>query len=951
MVVPEGARAPLAAARATSDPQPPEAVSGAAWLAIGAVASKGAQTLVLLVFAAVLSPDAFGVISLGAVLLNVTTVLADLGTSTALVHFRGDAERAARTALTIALTVGCVLVLLVWLAAPGFADALQAGDLGTGVFRGIVLCVPFAAVAGVSGELLRRALDFRRRVLPDIAGNVVGAAVTIGALAVGEGAFSLVYGQVVQAIVVLLLFWAIRRPVRPGWSRADATSLVGYGAGLAGSGLLTLLMLNVDYVLVANRLGVHDLGVYSMAFRVAYMPYLLIAMVVGGAVFAHLCRLRGTAVWRATVDAARVLHAFVVPAYVGVIVLAPQLQLLGERWAAAVPALRWLAAYGLALSALELLLVALKAVGRTSDVLGLGALHVGMLLVLLGIYVDSGVTAVAVVQFAAGVATLAAAVVVTTSRLPGTEWGSLLRRLAPVAAAAAAMAAAGLALQRVLPWAQVSAPGLVLVALFSAATYASTLFLLERGRRPRTAQVRRLRVPSVHLPSVHVPEVRRSGRGRAPRIPGDARRVAVYGAVAVACAGAGALAVGSPYATLLGLVAVAAVGAAILRVEWAAMAYVAAEPFGDLLRDVHPDAIKVMGALLFVSWLVRVVQDPRLSLIHHGLYAVGALVLAVLASFVLHGADLAVGLDHTVTYASYALVVVVLVDTIRRGRPDPLAFGRRLAVAFALSCTAAGVIASVGFLAHGGRAGGPLSDPNDLAFFMIAALPMLLVVRRRSVATTVLLMGCAAVLVVTTFATFSRGALLGLAVMAVVAVLLGAVRLTTAVSLGVVAAVVLGALWLTHGDVVSRSLEEKDHIAAANVDTRLTTATMAAEMTVASPLVGQGPGGFAASRAEFAPAGTSHVDQTVAHQMYLDVSSELGLLGLGAFLAILAYGVRGALRARTAPERRPLANATLIAFAGVLVAACFLSEQLYLPVWLLVALGIALEPALRPRRT
>jgi O-antigen ligase len=186
--------------------------------------------------------------------------------------------------------------------------------------------------------------------------------------------------------------------------------------------------------------------------------------------------------------------------------------------------------------------------------------------------------------------------------------------------------------------------------------------------------------------------------------------------------------------------------------------------------------------------------------------------------------------------------------------------------------------------------------------------------------------------------------------MAVVAVLLGAIRPITAVSLGAVAAVVLGTLWLSHADVVSRSLEEKDHIAAANVDTRLTTATMAAEMTVASPLVGQGPGGFAASRDEFAPAGSGHVDQQVAHQMYLDVSSELGLPGLAAFLTVVAYGVRGALRARRIPERRPVAHATLIAFSGVLVAACFLSEQFYLPVWLLVALGVALEPASRAGR-
>ena len=140
-------------------------------------------------------------------------------------------------------------------------------------------------------------------------------------------------------------------------------------------------------------------------------------------------------------------------------------------------------------------------------------------------------------------------------------------------------------------------------------------------------------------------------------------------------------------------------------------------------------------------------------------------------------------------------------------------------------------------------------------------------------------------------------------------------------------------------------LHEKQHVAATNVRLRLTTSTMAAEMLAERPLLGQGPGGFAASRSRFRPADVASVEETVAHQMYLDVGAELGLLGLAAFVAALGYAIRGALRAtRLAPEDRTLARAVLIGFAGTLVAACFLSEQLYLPVWLLVALGVALDP-------
>ncbi|MCR1782003.1 O-antigen ligase family protein [Nocardioides carbamazepini] len=866
----------------------PSLPAGAGWLALGAVASKASQTLVLLLVAAVLDPAALGVVALGAALLNVTTVLADLGTATALVHFRGDAERAARSAVTLALVTSLGLVTVVWVAAPWLAGLLRVGAPGAEVFRGVVLCVPLAAVGGISAELLRRRLDFRRRILPDVVGSAVGAAVTGVALAAGAGAFALVPGQLAQAVVALALLWTLRPPVRPGWSARDAATLLSYGSGLAGGALLSLVMLNVDYALVAHRLGADDLGAYSMAFRIAFMPYLLVAVVIGGAVFPQLCRLRGAAVGESAVAATVVVQRLLVPVYTAMVVLAPLLRLLGDEWAVAVPALRWLAAYGLVLSVLEPLLVALRAVGRTADTLGLAALHVVLLVLLLGRYVERGITAVAVTQLAAALVTLAAAAVLVTVRVPGFRWSDLARRTVPLMPARAVADA----LSR--------SPG-----------------------RPRRL------VATVLAPAVLV----------------------------VLAVGAGLVAARAPYVALAVVAGLAALAAAVLRVEWAAIALVVAAPFAHLLQEeIHPAAFKAAGAVLFVSWSVRVLHDPRpRGLRRPGLVALGALVVVLVASFVANGADVVAGGDHVVSYAAHALVVVVLVDLLRRSRPGPTAFARRLATAYVLSCTAAGAVGLVSFLVHGGRAAGPLADPNDLAFFLITALPFAVLHDRRSTAAT-WGNGCGAVLLVATLATFSRGALVGLLAMVVVALLLRAVRPVTLLGVGALAAVCAIVVGVTHGDVVARGLAEKEHVAAGNVAQRLTAATVAVDMTAANPVLGQGPGGFAAERTRFLPAGGTGVRETVAHQMYLDVSAELGLAGLAAFLAVLVLAARGALRARrtgqgrrTGEDRRTgqdrsLADAVLVALAGAATAACFLSEQYFLPIWLLAALGLGIEP-------
>ena len=415
-----------------------------------------------------------------------------------------------------------------------------------------------------------------------------------------------------------------------------------------------------------------------------------------------------------------------------------------------------------------------------------------------------------------------------------------------------------------------------------------------------------------------------------------------------------------PEAVLLVIAAAAVVGAMLVRIEWALLAYVAIEPFGDLANLAVPGAVKAVGALLFVAWLARLVIEPRpVALRHAGLGAAGALLVVVLASTAASGGNPPVGMEVAARYLSYLGVLVVVVDTIASpaaagDTATTLARARRVAAAFVLSCTAAAVVGLLALLGtEGGRAGGPLEDPNDFAFFLLAATPFALLLARGGRTRRLLFGACTALLVTATAATFSRGALLGLAVVLVLGLLLGLVRLRSVALGALVLAVVAGGLLVLSADTaawVQRSLEEKQHVADANVDSRFASWTIAAEMTADRPLLGHGPGGFGLAALDYAPSwitDTTHLD--VAHQMYLDVASELGLLGLAAFGAVLGCGALGAVRARrhgirAGDGRAPLATAVLCSLGGVLVAACFLSEQYYLPVWLLAGLGIALDP-------
>jgi len=386
------------------------------------------------------------------------------------------------------------MTALSWASAPWLARTLRAEDGGANVIRGLTSTVPFYAVAFVTLELLRRELAFVRRIIPDIVAATVGAAVSIVLALAGHGVASLVIGQIVQSVLTMLLAWVVGARVRPGWNREDANGLLGYGGYLAGGNMLQLILLNVDYLIVARVLGATALGQYSLAFRLAYLPYLNVAFVISGAAFPYLCRLTGPAIGRATERVTAAALILLVPLCLAMALFANQLTLLGDKWAPAVPAVRWLALYALLLSFAQLAQTPLNAVGRPRATLQLRLLHLLALVVSLVFLAPHGITAVAIGQVVAVTATVGVSIALARRYLPGLSLRRLVIALGPCAAGTVAMAALVLGVRRAFPTADASIGGFVLLALFGVAAYTTLVWSLDRANLVRTFQL--IRTPA-----------------------------------------------------------------------------------------------------------------------------------------------------------------------------------------------------------------------------------------------------------------------------------------------------------------------------------------------------------------------------------------------------------------------------------------------------------------------
>lgn len=379
------------------------AVRGTLWLGLVNVVSKGSQVVVTLVLAATLTEGGLGAVALVVAVVNIGQVIQAMGVYDVIGRTTRDPDRLAGTVLTVSVATGVVLAAVLVAAATPVAAMLGAPDAAP-LVRLAALSLPFTAAGGVQMAVLHRRLDFRRRLLPDAGSAVLGAAVTIALAAAGTGPVALVVGLLCTAVAQPLLGTVVGVPPRLVWDTGAAREALGWIAVVGPAALVAVLLINVDYLAIGHVLGPAAVGVYSLAFRIAWVPYILVAVVLAGVafpVYAKLVRAGDRAALpAATARFTRATLAVTGGLYLVVALLADRVVLLGARWAPAVPVLVLLCAYGLAISLLQTWYQVVKAAGHARRYLLLEVTHLVLLGASLVLVTRHGMVSVAVAQVA-----------------------------------------------------------------------------------------------------------------------------------------------------------------------------------------------------------------------------------------------------------------------------------------------------------------------------------------------------------------------------------------------------------------------------------------------------------------------------------------------------------------------------------------------------------------------
>jgi O-antigen/teichoic acid export membrane protein len=549
---------------------------GVAWVGGGHVVSQLAWFGSLLFIAAQLPVHAFGSVSIAMVVVQVAWLLVGSGTRAGLIVTAGVSRGQVRRSVTINLAAGLAVGLAAALLARPLLGMLSPGADPL-VLQALAASIALYGLSIVPLALLQRQMHFKRHAGANAGAAVLASAAAVAAVLSGAGVWALVVRQVLFQALLAVLAWVLARPLLPAARAGDPPARRDpAGWWFFALGAIAFLSLNVDNVVVARTTDIAQVGLYSLAFTIAFAPVTQFAWQIGKVLFASAARVDEAAVAGArAARAARLTALFVWPLASPAIVLAPLAlpPLLGPEWQPMVLPFQLLVVAGAAHAVLTVVREFLLAAGNVRACLATDLTWLaGTVLALVVLVPAFGIAGAAVAHVVMAVPLACAYVALAARRLelaPAALWRAM--RLIVVSVAVQAFFTG---LEAVLvEWA--GATHLVAALAGAFVGVVALLLLLAGGETPAQREVAdvlraaRTARPAPDLPAAPAapsdpePHPARRPESRRPAPAGLAPRLALIGLTAAAVT-AGTIAARQPQAAAA-LVAVGLAGILAFR--------------------------------------------------------------------------------------------------------------------------------------------------------------------------------------------------------------------------------------------------------------------------------------------------------------------------------------------------------------------------------------------------
>lgn len=312
-----------------------------AWSFVEQGGSKAAALVIQIVLARLLAPDAFGVLAILLVVIEVANSIAQSGLGMSLIQKSDASNESFSTALWLSLGLSAVLYVILFAIAPLVAQMYEMPELSA-YLRVLSLVVFTNAANSIQRAHLQRSFRFKELCKVNIVAVVLAGFLGILAAVAGWGIWALVLQSLSLSVITFVAFLFVV-PWKPAlvFDRGEARSLFSYGWKICITGILNVLYIGVSELIVGKACSPAALGYYSQGRKWPNAAISMASNALQNVLFPVFSTLKqdGLALRRALEKAIKVGTFVVAPiSLVFAVISEPFVGLLlGDKWLPCVP--------------------------------------------------------------------------------------------------------------------------------------------------------------------------------------------------------------------------------------------------------------------------------------------------------------------------------------------------------------------------------------------------------------------------------------------------------------------------------------------------------------------------------------------------------------------------------------------------------------------------------------
>jgi PST family polysaccharide transporter/lipopolysaccharide exporter len=228
-----------------------------------------------------IAPEAFGLMAIILAVDKIFESFTEVGIKQAIIQNpAGEDKIYLNGAWWLAFLRGMVLYAIGYFGAPALAYFYEDPQL-IPLVRVAFLSVFFRGLFSPMAFVAIKQMKFLRWISINHLGGIIGIVATVIMAFYMRNVWALVIGFALQSIVRSILSYIVC-PFMPGltFNKEHTRALIKYVTGILGLPILTFIFMRVDVFVIGKLCTKYDLGLYSMALTLAYIPQQIVASLI-----------------------------------------------------------------------------------------------------------------------------------------------------------------------------------------------------------------------------------------------------------------------------------------------------------------------------------------------------------------------------------------------------------------------------------------------------------------------------------------------------------------------------------------------------------------------------------------------------------------------------------------------------------------------------------------------